>query len=179
MELVNEKHEAFAKALASGTLQGKAYTDVGYNHNPSAASRLANDPKVQKRVRALKKEISTEMALVMKAPTEEGFNNLSDLGLSKRWVALAYKTIYTDATAAGQYAPANAALGAIQKMLDVEDNKLPEGVSNEDKISVKDTLALLTKMDDITARRMDPNIIDVTPDDYVDPLKVLGMGPKE
>jgi phage terminase small subunit len=51
--LKNPKHEAFAQELAKGVDQHKAYINAGYEGNKTAASRLAKNVNVSKRIQEL------------------------------------------------------------------------------------------------------------------------------
>ena len=51
--LLNARHEAFARALATGKSQADAYADAGYRPSEPHASRLAGNGKVVARVSEL------------------------------------------------------------------------------------------------------------------------------
>ncbi|HEY2050711.1 MAG TPA: hypothetical protein VGH03_15330 [Caulobacteraceae bacterium] len=52
--LADRRREAFARALAGGGSQNKAYVAAGYQPSRSAASRLANSAEVAARILALR-----------------------------------------------------------------------------------------------------------------------------
>ena len=51
--LKNQKHEAFAQALAKGQSASEAYVTAGYKESRSAASRLSTNVNIEVRVREL------------------------------------------------------------------------------------------------------------------------------
>lgn len=142
MYLQNEKHEEFARLLAKGVRQGEAYIKAGYSDNKGAASRLANRPLVSARVKELRAENFAQMQA--NAEVLEGAD-LSEMGLTMDWCARQYKVIFDKALEAGNFSAANAAVQNIQKLVRASEAEVDEPVvAREEKISVKDTLALLS-----------------------------------
>lgn len=169
-QLENPKHEEFALLLARGVKQGEAYIKAGYSENKGAASRLAASPKVQDRIEELKKEIHSKIQTAMTVPSEQNWESLADMGLTMEWVAEQYKTIYEESLTAGSFSAANTAVQNIQKLIEIEKNASgSEDGEKEEKISVKDTLALLKGMKDLMSGEPpihhddSPALVDVTP----------------
>lgn len=164
-KLDNPKHEAFAGHLARGLSQSRAYVQAGYNKNIAGASRLANSPAVIARVDELKKEVAQKIQVAMHEPSEENFQSLADMGLDMSWVARAFKKIYEDSLASGQFAPANTAVSNIQKLIELEGKAKGDGdESGTPKIEIDRVTAMLGKVADIVKAAKDsPEIIDITP----------------
>lgn len=167
-KLENPKHDEFARLLAQGVKQGEAYMKAGYSENKGAASRLASSPKIQDRVEEYKKEIAHKVQTAMTVVSEENWQSLADMGLTMEWVALQFQTIYSQSLQAGSFSAANTAVQNIQKLIELERNGASEEDKNEDsKISVKDTLSLLSGMKDLLSAAPEPDappdMIDVTP----------------
>lgn len=167
-KLENPKHEEFALLLARGVKQGEAYKKAGYADNKGAASRLATAPNMQDRVEELRAEIHAKIQTAVAIPNEENWECLADMGLTMEWVALQYQNIYDSAMHIGSLSAANTAIQSIQKLIEIENNgKNADHKEEEERISVKDTLALLKGMKEIMgeAPKQDEELqyIDVTP----------------
>ncbi|QJA43008.1 hypothetical protein [Phaeobacter phage MD18] len=167
-KLENAKHDEFARLLAQGVKQGEAYVKAGYSENKGAASKLASSPKIQDRVEEYRKEIAQKVQTAMTVVSEENWQSLADMGLTLEWVAKQFETIYEQSIQAGSFSAANTAVQNIQKLIEMERNgSNEEAKSEESKISVKDTLALLSGMKDVLSATPDndatPDMIDVTP----------------
>lgn len=180
--LENPKHEAYAYNLAKGMKQKDAYAQAGYTANDSTASRLANSHDVKKRVEELKVEIYQKINQAMDSPNEETFGTLKEMGLTMEWCANAFKKVYTDALAAGQFAPANAAVKNIQTMIEIQgEGKGADEIEEESQIKVSEVTAMLTGLAGVieAAKEKGPEEIqdpadtarDVTPTEIT---KVLG-----
>lgn len=63
--LSNPRHERFAQELAKGKTQEDAYASAGYEGNKTAASRLANDVNVCKRVTELQERGAIRVELTL------------------------------------------------------------------------------------------------------------------
>jgi phage terminase small subunit len=63
--LSNPRHERFAQELAKGKTQEDAYADCGYKGNKTAASRLANDVNVCKRLTELQERVAIRVELTL------------------------------------------------------------------------------------------------------------------
>ena len=172
--LENAKHEEFARLLACGVKQGEAYLKAGYTENKGAASRLAASPRVIDRIDELRIDVAQKVKMAMTIVSEENWKSLADMGLTMEWVALQYKEIYEKAMSVGSLPAANTAVQSIQKLIEMERNgKGGEERKEEDKISVKDTLALLQGMKEIMTAAaempdsgmVDTLMIDVTPEE--------------
>lgn len=63
--LKNPRHERFAQELAKGKSQADAYVSAGYRQSRSAASRLAEDVNICKRVTGIQNRaaVRTELTL--------------------------------------------------------------------------------------------------------------------
>ena len=68
--LANPKHERFAQELAKGKTQIEAYENAGYQPNPSAASRLADDVKICERVAAIQERAAIRAEVTLASITE-------------------------------------------------------------------------------------------------------------
>lgn len=168
--LENPKHEEFAMHLARGVKQGIAYQRAGYAENKGAASRLAASPVIQDRVTELKKELMERVDRALAIPTNENFQSLKEMGLTLEWVAEQFKNVYTQALAAGSFAPANGALEQIKKMIEYERNSGKEAeTADAPKFNMKEMLTVLDKMADViqVAKQPapEPAMIDITPKD--------------
>lgn len=167
--LENPKHDEFARLMAQGLKQGEAYIKAGYSENKGAASRLAASPRIQDRIEEYKKEIALKVQTAMAVVSEENWQSLAEMGLTIEWVATQYKLIYENSLTAGSFSAANTAVQNIQKLIEMEKNaKKDEDTDNGDKISVKDTLALLQGMRDIMTAppaEKEHDYIDITPAD--------------
>ncbi len=165
--LENPKHEEFALLLARGVKQGKAYVQAGYTENKGAASRLAQSVKIQDRVEELRREIDQKITTAMSVPSEENFSSLAEMGLTMEWVALQFRNIYEESVKAGSYSSANTAVSNIQKLIEIEKNGSRKDEQDAgDRISVKDTLALLKGFKEaLRDADSDPDMIDITPKD--------------
>lgn len=149
-KLENPKHDEFARLLAQGLKQGEAYVKAGYTENKGAASRLAASPRLQDRVEEYKKEIALKVKTAMTIVSEENWESLADMGLTMEWVAAQYQIIYENSLTAGSFSAANTAVQNIQKLIELERNSTTEEQRDDsDKISVKDTLALLKGMKEL------------------------------
>ena len=180
--LENAKHEAFANHLARGLKQAEAYAQAGYTPNPPAASRLAKSVAIKTRVEELKAEIHQKIQVAMTTPNEETFGTLKEMGLTMDWVANAYKNIYEESVAAGQYAPANAAVKNIQTLIEIENNgKTEDDVQDKPKVELSEVTAMLKEMRGIINATKDQDVVemvDVTPPDeppVVNPPKLLDI----
>lgn len=69
--LDNPRHERFAQALAKGVPQTEAYVNAGYNENKSAASRLADDVNVCKRLAELQERGAIRAEISVASITEK------------------------------------------------------------------------------------------------------------
>jgi hypothetical protein len=63
--LSNPRHERFAQELAKGKTQEDAYAACGYKGNKTAASRLANDVNVCKRLTELQERVAIRVELTL------------------------------------------------------------------------------------------------------------------
>lgn len=177
--LANPKHEQFAQLLARGAKQREAYVQAGYAPNPGAASKIANSTKVLERVNEIKGVISKQIVKAMEAPTEENWQTLADMGLTMPWVAAQFKMIYQEAMQAGQFPAANTAVDNIRKLIELERKGQPEEEQKkeDDRISVKDTLAMLREFKEILKVGGDvvPEsvMVDITP--RAEPVDVPGL----
>lgn len=61
--LKNSKHERFAQALARGLSQVDAYEAAGYRRNRGAASRLAEDVSICKRLAELQSRVAARVEI--------------------------------------------------------------------------------------------------------------------
>ena len=176
-KLENPKHESFAGHLARGLPQAKAYVQAGYTNSPQAASRLAKHPMLIQRVEELKGEIQAKIHHAMSEPNEETFQSLKDMGLTMEWVAHAFKNIYEESLAAGQFAPANTAVTNIQKLIEIErSGKNAEEDTDAPKLGGGDISAIQQVVGDIRAiaeaardaalseKNSNPEMVDITPD---------------
>lgn len=68
--LANPKHERFAQELAKGKTQIEAYENAGYQPNPSAASRLADDVKICERVAEIQERAAIRAEVTLASITE-------------------------------------------------------------------------------------------------------------
>lgn len=164
-KLENPKHEEFARLLAQGLKQGDAYQKAGYSTNKGAASRLAASPRIVDRVEYHRKDIAQKVHTAMSVTSVENFETLADMGLTMDWVATQYQLIYEQSLAAGVFASANTAVNNIQKLIELEKNSRGDEVTKaDDKISVKDTLALLQGMKEaLSEPAREPDMVDITP----------------
>lgn len=168
--LDNPKHEAFALGLAKGLKQIEAYVQAGYSPNPSASSRLAQSPEILDRVDALKLEINDKINTAMTNPSGENFESLAEMGLDMNWVALQYKTIYSQALDANSFAAANAAVQNIQKLIEIQGsggNGAEEERAPTIKINdVKDMLLVVKDIVELGQKegsKETPEPTDITP----------------
>ncbi len=165
-KLDNPKHDEFAMLLAQGVKQGEAYIKAGYSENKGAASRLAASPKIQDRIEEYKKEIAQKVQTAMTVVSEENWKSLADMGLTMEWVATQYSEIYKQSLLAGSFSAANTAVQNIQKLIEIEKNGRADGEkSEEERYSVKDTLALLKGMKEIMHDAGEVAYVDVTPEE--------------
>lgn len=68
--LENTRHERFAQELAKGKSQFEAYGNAGYSPSRSAASRLAEDVNICKRVAELAEKVAKRTELTAASITE-------------------------------------------------------------------------------------------------------------
>jgi len=69
--LPNQRHERFAQGLAKGKSGAEAYTDAGYKGDRTAASRLATNVNVQRRVQELQERAAEKVGVTIESLTEE------------------------------------------------------------------------------------------------------------
>ena len=180
--LSNPAHETFAYHLSRGMTQKKAYVMAGYTSNDSAASRLASSPGITARVEELKQEVHQKINKAMSEPNEGNFKSLAEMGLTMEWCAQAYKTIYEEAIAQGQLAPANSAVSNIQKLVDINSKGIGgEKVTEGSRIKVSEVTGMLDSLKGVIEATQGPNenqdpaegAVDITPDGEVCPMALM------
>lgn len=150
-KLPDHRHELYAQALAINCSQQTAAKRAGFtagSTNKAFLSRLANRRDVKERVAELKKETCQRIHVTMTLPS--GQNSLAEMGLTMDWVTEQFQNIYDQALKAGNFSAANASVQHLQRILEAEQLERGEE-AGADKISVKDTLALLSNMKDLFA----------------------------
>ena len=89
----------------------------------------------------------------MTLPSAQDSGSLAEMGLTMTWVTEQFQNVYDKALKAGNFSAANSSIQNLQRILEAE--QLEQGDAavevGADKISVKDTLALLSDMKDLFA----------------------------
>ena len=107
--LSNPRHERFAQLLAKGIPQEDAYYQAGYEGNKTAASRLANDVNICKRVSTLLERGAIRVELTL----ADIINEIEQA----RVLALAAETVQASAAVSASKAKAELlGLGAAKKI---------------------------------------------------------------
>jgi len=153
-KLPDKRHEAYAQALAINCSQQTAAKRAGFTAgatNKAFLSRLANRKDVKERVEALKKETSQKIQAVMTVSPAQETGSLAEMGLTMDWVTEQFQNVYDKALKAGNFSAANASVQHLQKILETEQAEQGDAAveAGADKISVKDTLALLSDLREI------------------------------
>ena len=168
--LPNSKHEAFAYAVSKGVGIAEAYVQAGYNDSPPSATRLAKKPEVAARIEEIRGEMLSRAKAIVQAPTEENAVALAEMGLTLDWCMQQFKEIADEARAAGQFAPANAAIKNIQGIIEIKSSKDEGGKPDEDqKYSLKEIGNIA---DMLSALPEQPIIKDVTPAPPMEPVAI-------
>lgn len=108
MILKNARWERFAQALANGFTAATAYTEAGYKPNRPGASRLQHRDNIKQRMAEL-------MAEKQAIHDESVAEAVTATAITKEWILDMLAANVRDARAAGDYAPANAALALLGK----------------------------------------------------------------
>lgn len=108
MILKNTRWERFARNLANGLSATTAHTEAGYKLNRHNASGLARTKPIQDRVAEL-------MAEKQAIHDESVAEAVTATAITKEWILDMLRLNVRDARAAGDYAPANAALALLGK----------------------------------------------------------------
>lgn len=160
-QLPNAKHESFAYSVAKGMAQADAYVHAGYKDSPPSASRLAKLPIVAKRIAEIREEMQAAARAIVQAPTEANAQTMVELGIDLDWCVREFQDIAEKAKAAGQFAPANAAVKNIQGIVEIKSAKDPSGKTEEDsKYSLKEIGSIADMLSSLPEQ---PVMKDVTP----------------
>jgi len=95
--LKNTCHERYAQGLASGMKRIDAYVAAGYSRSPANATRLAHDPRIERRVHEIL-AVSAERAVISRQRIQEELACIafSDLRSAVKWTSIAVKTSIDD-----------------------------------------------------------------------------------
>ncbi len=157
-ELANNKHEKFARLVAKGVKQGKAYVQAGYAENKGAASRLVNRPEVQERIEELRRNaIGSVSDQLLSGAT------MAELGLDRDWVVQAYRDVHQAAVYAKDFANGNKALLSIQKLIEDErhhtEGHTPSSAPN---IGMGDLINVLDRIKGLAAPAPESDFVPTT-----------------
>lgn len=108
MILRNTRWERFAQSLANGFSASTAYTEAGYKYDRGNATRLQQRDDIQQRIAEL-------MAEKQAIHDESVAEAVTATAITKEWILDMLAANVRDARAAGDYAPANAALALLGK----------------------------------------------------------------
>lgn len=166
-KLPNDKHDMFAHGLAKGMSKADAYVHAGYNDSPPSATRLSQKPEVVQRVQEIRQDMMAAAKELIALPTEENAIAFAATGMTLEWCMEEFKDIAEKAKAAGQFAPANAAVKNIQGIIEMKTAKEngKDSDSDEPRIKLSDAtefakaLAALRNIPDTEG----PTLIDVSP----------------
>lgn len=156
MPKLDEKKEAFAKALAIGTTLREAAKRSGYAHtetNKGYLSRLSRKPEIATRIDEIRRDRAIAFAESDAGEVFHSGASLAELGLTQGWCISCFREIYERSREAGNFSVSNAALANIQKAIEAEQNTeltgidgAPEGAT---KIGIKETVLLLSGLRDL------------------------------
>lgn len=166
--LPSDRHEIFAKNIASGMLIGNAYAAAGYKRNAAAASKLASSKAIKDRVAEIKEENKAKLVEKLgdnpTTPYGEVKQFIEASKIDLDWVVEQYQNIYTKAVDVNQFGPANAAVANIQKIVEARDGSNKSKVPEVPAISVTSMLSLMKGMSDMMGKgQLPPPVKTVLP----------------
>lgn len=163
------EHEMFARNIAVGLTQAKAFDDIGLGKwSRSKKADVVNRPEVVQRIAFLqKKEITARRALITKEAQEVGDVStekaLKKLKITKAYLLAHLQTNVVLAQEIGQISASNKAIAMLWSVLMEGDTRDPDGRRKDNKLPDVNLSVLL----DFAKEMNKPNQIQVVPENDI------------